>query len=239
MSKTIAIVGAGPGVGLAVAQRFGREGYKAALISRNQQKLNALVDILKADGIDAHGFAADVLDRPALSAALAKANKRFKSIDVLEYSPTGTGATLLKPTAMTEENEQYHLDMNVLGAITAVRAVLPGMLERGNGGLLFSTAASSHYPVAFTASFGVAAGAALNYARVLYQELGPMGIYAGIISIAGYVVQKGEDTELAPNGLSRIAAQDIADMHWNMFVKRDTPEAFAGDVNLLIQKAKQ
>jgi short-subunit dehydrogenase len=50
MSRTIAIVGAGPGVGLAVAERFGREGFEVALIARDTKKLDDLVSRLKTTG---------------------------------------------------------------------------------------------------------------------------------------------------------------------------------------------
>ncbi len=190
MAKTIAVVGAGPGVGLAVAQRFGRAGYKVALISRDAAKLDALAGQLKGEGIEAAGSPADILDRPALIAALGQAASKFGGIDVLEYGPTPTMDKLRTPTAIDVENEQYQLDLTVLGAIAAVRAVLPAMLDKKAGALLFTTAASAMYPVTFTGSFGVAAGAALNYARVLFQELAPQGIYAGIVAITGIVCPK-------------------------------------------------
>src|SRR4051812_11500554 len=73
MSKTIAIVGAGPGVGLAVAERFGREGFNVALLARNLQRLERMARELFAKGIEAKAFAADMLDRPGLRVALEAA----------------------------------------------------------------------------------------------------------------------------------------------------------------------
>ena len=87
MSKTIAIVGAGPGVGLAVAERFGREGFQVALLARSLDKLDGLVHKLAELGVEAAAFVADVLDREGLTAALQRVVSRFGSIDVLEYGP--------------------------------------------------------------------------------------------------------------------------------------------------------
>ena len=157
MTKTIAIVGAGPGIGLAIAERFGREGFKVALISRKADALAGYVEQLKGQGIEAAGFAADVTDRPGLTAALAAAAARFGAIDVLEYSPSPAADQLRTPRNITVENEQFQLDFGVLGAVAAVQAVLPGMLERKDGALLFTTAASAQYPVTFTGSFGAQA----------------------------------------------------------------------------------
>jgi NADP-dependent 3-hydroxy acid dehydrogenase YdfG len=133
MSKTIAIVGAGPGIGLATAERFGQEGFKVALLARHHDKLNPLIAQLKDKGIEAAAFKADVLDRDGLVAALSNVVALFGSIDVLEYGPSAAPSSLLSPAAIIVDNEQYHLDLTVLGAIAAVRAVLPGMLERADG----------------------------------------------------------------------------------------------------------
>jgi len=65
----IAIVGAGPGVGLSIARVFGHQGFAVALVARNEGKLDGLVAQLAEDGIEAAGFPADVMDRPSLVAA--------------------------------------------------------------------------------------------------------------------------------------------------------------------------
>ena len=56
----IAIIGAGPGLGAAVARKFGREGFAIALISRDQSKLDTMAADLHKDGLTATGYAADV-----------------------------------------------------------------------------------------------------------------------------------------------------------------------------------
>lgn len=229
MSKTIAIVGAGPGVGLSLAERFGAEGFRAVLIARSRANLDALVAQLKTKGVEAKGYVADVIDRALLTDALARAAKEFGPIEVLAYGPKTEGSDLRTPRLIDVVNEQLHLDVSVLGAVAAVQAVLPAMLERKSGGLLFTTAVSAQYPVTFTASFGVAAGAALNYARVLNQDLKADGIYSGIVSIAGLVVQRGEEHGASPSGLPLVAAQDVADTHWRLFTERDAIEAIVGD----------
>lgn len=169
MSKTIAIVGAGPGVGLAVAERFGRAGFKVALLARNAERLDTMVQGLAGQGIEAKAFVADMLDRASLVQALAAAATALGPIEVLVYSPSGTPEGLVTSRHLTAESEQRSLDVAVLGAIAAVNAVLPTMSK--GGALLFTTAASAQYPVASTANFGVAAGAARNYAHVLNQDL--------------------------------------------------------------------
>jgi NADP-dependent 3-hydroxy acid dehydrogenase YdfG len=67
MSKTIDVFGAGPGMGCAVARRFGREGIQVALAARNQTRLDAFTGELAADGVKAAGFAGDLADADAAS----------------------------------------------------------------------------------------------------------------------------------------------------------------------------
>jgi NAD(P)-dependent dehydrogenase (short-subunit alcohol dehydrogenase family) len=92
---TIAIVGAGPGMGLSIAKVFGGHGFQVALISRSKDKLDALVAQLAETGITA-AFPADVADFPALTSALDRAAAGFGAIDVLEYSPYG-GLDTVRP----------------------------------------------------------------------------------------------------------------------------------------------
>lgn len=233
MAKTLVVVGAGPGVGRAVAERFGREGFRVGLIARNGERLDAMVGDLAAQGIEAAAFPADVRDRTGLASALKQAIARFGAIDVLEYSPTGTSENLRSPRAMTADNEQYHLDICVLGAITAVNTALPAMVGREGAAILFTTAASAQFPVPFTASFGVAAGASLNYARVLHQDLAPEGIHVGILSIAGLVVPPGREQGRSAKGLSLMTAEQVAERLWAMARERGPVESIIGDTEVL------
>lgn len=89
MPKTIAIFGAGPGLGLgaSVARRFAGEGFHIALIARNKDHLNALVDQLAAEGIEAAGFTADLAAPDEIPALITAIRDRFGRIDVIEYGP--------------------------------------------------------------------------------------------------------------------------------------------------------
>ena len=105
--KTIAIFGAGPALGLAIARRFGREGYQAALVARDRAHLDDLVGELARDGIAAAGFQADLTDRVAALAAVDAIEAKLGPVDVLEYSPTpgvnpGTGPSRIDPDAVAE-----------------------------------------------------------------------------------------------------------------------------------------
>lgn len=233
MNKTIAIVGAGPGVGYAVAERFGREGFKAALIARTPEKTQALVSRLEGQGVQAAAFQADVRDPESLARALDQAKQAYGPIEVLEFGPSGAGGEMRPPRAIDVANAQQHLGLNVLGAVAAVQAVLPDMLARKSGSLLFTTAPSAQRPLVATASYGLAAGALLNYVRLLNKDLAADGIYAGVVAIAGMVVPVGQAPDPARAAFPNIHAEDVAAQHWRMHQARDLCEATVGDVERL------
>ncbi|MBB3038074.1 SDR family NAD(P)-dependent oxidoreductase [Hoyosella altamirensis] len=89
----IAVVGAGSGLGAAVAHKFGREGFTVALIARNPAKLEALEQQLAANGITARGYVADVRDRTALDTALESAAADLGPIEVLQFSPVPSASS--------------------------------------------------------------------------------------------------------------------------------------------------
>ena len=70
--STIAIVGAGHLLGMGIARKFGKQGFKVALISRSAQSLDKYVGQLKAQGIEAAGFAADASKKADLISAFKK-----------------------------------------------------------------------------------------------------------------------------------------------------------------------
>jgi NADP-dependent 3-hydroxy acid dehydrogenase YdfG len=214
----IAIVGAGPGLGLAIARRFGREGFEVALISRTKSRLDALVTELAADGIDAAGFAGDVLDRTSLRVALDAAGERFGGIDVLEYSPAPAGEqqnlARVDVTQVTVENVQPQVEYYVYGGITAAQAVLPGMLERGSGTLLFTTGASSLLVFPQMGNIAIGSAGLRNYVLALNAALAAKGVYAAHVALATWIGSGGPETQ----------PDTIAEIYWELYTSRDEAE---------------
>ena len=82
MSKTIAIFGFGPGLGLGTARRFGREGFRVAVIGRDADRARAHVATLEREGIGADAFTADLSVETELGRAVDEVTARFGQIDV-------------------------------------------------------------------------------------------------------------------------------------------------------------
>lgn len=214
---TIAIVGAGPGMGLSIAKVFGGHGFDVALISRSKDKLDTLVTQLTDSGISAAGFPADVADRPALTAALAQAAARFGAIDVLEFSPYG-GLDMVYPADVTVDNLQPEIEHLLYGAVAATNAVLPAMLAAGAGTLLFTTGGGAINPYPMLATANAAQAALRNWVHNLRNSLADKGVHAALVAI------NLMPAVAAPEGVPHADPDDIAQAYWDLHTRRDRVE---------------
>ena len=219
---TIAIIGAGPQLGLAIARAFGSRGFDVALVARNGAKLDDLVGRLGAEGITAAAFPADVLDRPSLTAALEAAEDRFGGLDVLEYSPAPhspvPGFTTAVPSEVTVDNLQPQIEYNLYGAVAAAGAALPAMRAAGSGTLLFTTGGGSVDPIPMLGNVNAAAAALRNWVLNLNKELAGSGVHAAHVAINVWIGEGG------PDGIPTATPEQIAPLYWDLYERRDRPE---------------
>ncbi|WP_328979446.1 SDR family NAD(P)-dependent oxidoreductase [Streptomyces canus] len=220
---TLALVGAGSGMGLAIARTFGSRGFDVALISRTKEKLQTLVDRLGQEGITAAAFPADVLDRASLTDALDAAKARFGGIDVLEYSPAPhspvPGVTLAAPSEATVDNLQPQIEYVFYGAVAAARSVLPAMREAGAGTLLFTTGGGSVDPVPMLGNVNAASAALRNWVLNLDKELAGSGVHTAHVAINVWIGDGG------PEGFPTATPEQIAPLYWDLHENRDRSEA--------------
>lgn len=190
---TIAIVGAGPGLGAAVARKFGGEGLAVALVSRTQERLDKLAADLQAEGLTARGYAADVRDRESLVAALDRAAEELGTIEVLEYSPIPQREFLRPVLETTVDDLTAAVKFSVLGPVTAVQRVLPGMRSLGRGTVLFVNGGSGARPNPAVAGTSIAFAGESAYAGMLHDVLAGENIHVGQLIIPG-AIQAGHPT---------------------------------------------
>ncbi|TFB84766.1 SDR family NAD(P)-dependent oxidoreductase [Cryobacterium algoricola] len=202
----IAIIGAGPGLGAAVARRFGREGFAIALISRNQSKLNAMAAELTVAGFTARAYAADVLTPASLESALARAASELGPITAVQYSPLPSRDYLKPVLDLTPELALEALQFSALGLIHAARAVLPAMRESGDGSIILINGGTSVKARAGFAGTSVAFPAESAYGEMLHDALAGEGIRVNQLVIPGGIPQLQLD-----NGID-----DVADRIWDL-----------------------
>jgi short-subunit dehydrogenase len=209
--STIAIVGAGKGLGAAVARRFGAAGLDVALISRSPANVETLAADLRQTGINARGYAADARDAQALTAALDNAVADLGPIDVLAYSPIPQREFLRPVLDTTRADLAAAIELSVLGPVATVRHVLPSMQERGQGTVLFVNGGSAVRPNPSVAGTSVAFAAESAYAQMLHTALAGSGIHVAQLVIPG-AITPGHPTH---------DPDVLADRLWTMHADRD------------------
>ena len=224
MPSTIAVVGAGPGLGRAIARRFGSAGHPVALISRSRGKLEAIATALRGEGITAGVFPADVTDAAGLAAALSAAAGELGRIGVMSYSPGATwdhapgqvpdlaamGITSALETTPASARAQFEL--LTAGALAASRAVLPAMRRAGDGALLFTTGMSAVLPMPMMGSTGIAQAGLRNWASAVRDDLAKDGVYVGHVSIGLPIIPgsgQGDPDAIAERWFQLARARDI------------------------------
>lgn len=204
MSQEVcAIVGTGPGLGLALARRFGQEGYKLALVGRNPAALSEYVGEMTQAGFEAQGFEADAGDIKALTNTFTRIKEQHGAPSVLIYNAAvlkaGPGSQL-DPQTLLEE-----FKVNVMGALTSVQCVIEEMQARKEGTIIFTGGGLALNPSAQYASLSAGKAALRSLALSLAAELEPAGIHVATVTIGGIV---------RPN--SRFAPERIAEVFWKL-----------------------
>ncbi|PLT29736.1 SDR family oxidoreductase [Peribacillus deserti] len=192
--KILLIVGAGPGISLNTARKFGKEGFKVALISRSLTSLQKYENELENDGIEAKGFPGDVSSVESLKTAIDKVIKTYGKIDVLLYNAASGRPG--KPTTLTVDQLVEDFKISVAGVLTSVKEVIPYMQ---NGTILLTGGGLALHPYADYASLAIGKAGIRNLAYSLHQELSPKGIYVGTLTIKGFVQ---EGTYFSPDNIA-------------------------------------
>ncbi len=184
------IVGVGEGMGMALAQRFGKgdahtPGFRLALIGRQQAVLDGFAERLAKQSIRATGYAADVANAGVLEATFERLHRELGPTRVLIYN-----AAVFRPALPSQLKAADLLDdlkVNVAGALVAAQAVLPGMRAAKSGTILITGGGSALEPFPMGASLGVGKAGVRNLAGALAGELEPQGIRVGTVTICGSI----------------------------------------------------
>jgi NADP-dependent 3-hydroxy acid dehydrogenase YdfG len=206
------VVGAGPGVGAAVARRFGREGHAVGLVARNRDRLDTMARQLQDDGITAAFATGDVRDASAVRDAIDALEARLGPAEVLCVSPLPDISTIKPVADTTAEDLQAALELGVVGTAAAVGRVLPAMRAAGRGTLLFTTGSAALTPTSGRAASGIVNAAQSVYIRMLHDQLAEQGIYALHTVIVGPIGEDGHDPA------------DIAQAMWDAAGRRVDPQ---------------
>jgi len=199
------VIGAGPGIGTSVAQRFAREGLAVGVLARSRHTVDTALAALAQAHVETLGLTVDVTDEAGLRAALDEAVRRLGVPQVLVYN-----AALIQSDVLGELTARQHLDawaVDVVGAITAITHLGPAMTGAGEGTILITGGMPEPLPEATSLSLGKAGVRALT--ELLGRAYEPAGVHVATVTVAGSV---------APG--SAFDPDEIAEEYWRLHAQR-------------------
>jgi short-subunit dehydrogenase len=229
--SSIAVFGAGPGLGQAVAHRYVKEGWQVVLVARQADRLDALAKELTDAGGTAHVVPADLSDTDAVAALAERIRADVGHLDAFYYGVSAGG--FVPVTDLTAAHFRTFLPLAIDTPLALVREFLPAMLAKGDGAILSAQGASALRGIPQMSGPGPALAAQRNYLQALQGEVSGRGVYIGRLYIGAAIVgshwharqeaarARGERTYEAPT----VDPALLADQLWTMHTRRSESEA--------------
>jgi NAD(P)-dependent dehydrogenase (short-subunit alcohol dehydrogenase family) len=214
-NKPVAVVtGVGPGLGAALARRFAAT-YAVAILARSADYMKSLADEIRPGGATVLELACDVGNLAQLTAAFRSIRDDLGEPDVLLYNAgSGSWGTVIEITP-----EQYEKDwrVNAYGAFVAAKEVVPAMVARGRGAILFTGATAGVKAGAKSISFGPAKFAMRGLAQSLARDLGPQGVHVAWINVDGSIdIPGARGRKPTLNDGDFLKPEAIAETYWHL-----------------------
>lgn len=173
------VAGASSGIGEATAIKLARNGFPVALGARRVEKLDEIVGKIRADGGEAIAVHLDVTDPDSVKSAVEKTTSELGEIEVLV---AGAGDTYFgKLDSISTEQFDSQIQIHLVGANRVASAVLPGMIERRRGDLIFVGSDVSLRQRPHMGAYGAAKAALVAMVNNYQMELEGTGVRASIV----------------------------------------------------------
>ncbi len=195
MPQSIAVLGAGPGLGQALARRYAREGYTVTLVGRRPEPLERLAKELARAGATAHVLTADLSDTSATPRLAEQIRAKAGHPDALYYAPTpGTG--FVPAVSLVPQHAQSFMPLIFYTMLALVQEFLPHMLEQGDGAILTAQGGSTVQGLPNMSGPSPAQAAQRNYLQALHAEVAGKGVYVGMLYVGAAIKNSAFHDEL-------------------------------------------
>ncbi len=233
--KVAVVIGVGPGLGAAVAKRFAREGFAIGLMARSEESLSAAREEVEGAGGTALAIQADATDPASVAQAFDKVRDELGDPEVFVYN---AGAFQMGSILeLTPEQFDDCFRANCSGAFYGAQQVLPAMLEKGRGTIIFTGATAAlrggaNFAALATGKFGLRA-----LAQSTAREFGPQGIHVAHVIVDGQIdtprvremwPEREEHTMLSPDA--------IADNYWWLHAQDPTTWTLEMDLRPAVEQ---
>ncbi|MEN5240407.1 SDR family oxidoreductase [Pseudomonas sichuanensis] len=231
--KVVLVIGAGDATGGEIAKRFAREGYTACVTRRQAEKLQPLLDEIRAAGGQAHGFGSDARKEEEVAELIETIERDIGPIEAFVFN---IGANV--PCSILDETPRKYFkiwEMACFAGFLTAQAVARRMVQRERGTILFTGATAGTRGAAGFAAFAGAKHGLRALAQSMARELGPRNIH-----VAHVVVDGAIDTAFIRDSFpERYALKDqdgildpahIADSYW--FLHAQPRDAWTFELDL-------
>jgi short-subunit dehydrogenase len=208
-SRHLLLVGAGPGLGEALARRFAQGGYRLTLVARSSDALAKLAADLADTGVRIDTISADASDPEDFGVRLSPLYKGDGAPGLIVYNAVLGAADHLLSSSVAHLQTAYAVD--VIGAIVVAQLAAPAMQAAGAGTILVTGGGFADYPIPALATVSLGKAALRSAATMLGADLQNDGVRVATLTIAGQIAA---DTAFAP--------ERIAERYWDV-VHTDQP----------------
>jgi short-subunit dehydrogenase len=180
------LIGAGPGLGMAIARRFAVGGYRITLVARSADGLRGLADSLSDTGAEIDTIEADASDPEGLRAQMAELYRRDGAPGVIVYNAVIGAPDRLLSASVDHLQAAYAVD--VISAIVVAQVAAPAMKAAGFGTMIVTGGGFADHPIPALATVSLGKAALRSAATMLGIDLAPDGIRVATLTIAGQIV---------------------------------------------------
>lgn len=182
--KVAMVTGGSKGIGVECARMLAANGVKVGVVARSRDGIDAAVAKLRESGAETVGVSADCTSADELAAACEAVQSSLGPIDILLPFAGGFGA-FTPIEDLDEEEWRQVIEDNLNSTYLTVRAVLPTMIDRGEGAIVTMASNGGRYlDKLLTASYAASKAGVVQFTRHIAMELGPKGIRANSIAPA-------------------------------------------------------
>jgi short-subunit dehydrogenase len=184
--RHLLLVGAGPGLGMAVARRFATGGYRVTLVARSTDGLSNLAASLADTGARIDTVAADASDPESLGGRMAELYQGQGAPGVIVYNAVMGAPDKLLSSSVEHLQTAYAVD--VISAIVVMQVAAPVMRAAGSGTVLVTGGGFADHPIPALATISLGKAALRSAATMLGADLQADGIRIATLTIAGQIV---------------------------------------------------
>jgi NAD(P)-dependent dehydrogenase (short-subunit alcohol dehydrogenase family) len=230
--KAIIVIGSGSGIGAATVRRLAAEGARVCAADINIEGAEAVAADVVANGGEAFAVAIDLADEASVQAAVTSAVQRLGALDGAHVNAADLRAIMQDSDALTVDLAVFDrtLAINLRGHLLCTRAVLPHLLARGEGAIVYTSSGAADVGEPVRPSYAASKSGLNALMRHVASRWGREGITANVVA-PGFTITPEMKTsghltqEIVDHMAARVPARRLG-----------RPEDIAGVVAMLLSE---